>query len=77
MKRFHVNPRLQDIIRDDDFYERVPCPDFCNEGIIITCCDDLCANTDHCIHGDGEEVCPTCEGNGFMTERTWQRWINS
>lgn len=31
-------------------------------GIIITCIDDMCVGGDHCIHGDGEEVCPECEG---------------
>lgn len=32
------------------------------EGIIITCCDDICVGGGHCIHGDGEEVCPHCHG---------------
>lgn len=31
-------------------------------GIIITCMDDICVGSDHCIHGDGEEVCPECGG---------------
>lgn len=40
----------------------------CNgTGVIITCCDDLCANSDHCIHGDGEEMCPDCEGEGEIS----------
>ena len=47
-----------------DSHERVPCPDYCNDGIIITCCDDLCQ--EHCIHGDGEEACPTCKGEGWV-----------
>ena len=34
------------------------------EGVVITCIDDLCANSDHCIHGDGEETCPECGGSG-------------
>lgn len=34
------------------------------EGSIITCCDDICVGSGHCIHGDGEELCPACEG-GF------------
>ncbi len=37
----------------------------CNgEGFVITCCDDLCVGGDHCIHGDGEEACPDCDGSG-------------
>jgi len=38
---------------DDDGY----CETCGGTGIIITCCDDLCANGDHCIHGDGEDIC--------------------
>ena len=34
------------------------------EGFVITCCDDLCAGEDRCIHGDGEEACPDCNGSG-------------
>ena len=30
-------------------------------GIIITCWDDICANSDHCFHGDGEKACPDCD----------------
>ena len=30
----------------------------------VDCCDDLCANTDRCIHGDGEITCPECHGEG-------------
>lgn len=36
------------------------------EGTIITCCDDICVGGGHCIHGDGEEICPDCEGEGFF-----------
>lgn len=32
------------------------------EGIIITCCDDICVGGGHCIHGDGEMICPDCHG---------------
>lgn len=39
----------------------------CNgTGEIVTCCDDLCANSDTCIHGDGYATCPTCKGEGFI-----------
>ncbi len=41
------------------------------EGIIITCCDDLCVGIGHCIHGDGEEVCPECNGEGEIDD-----WID-
>lgn len=53
----------------EDFFdsERMDCPDFCNDGIIVVCCDDLCANSDYCIHGDGYAICPTCKGEGEIT----------
>ena len=36
------------------------------EGFEVICWDDLCANSDSCMHGDGEGVCPECEGAGFL-----------
>lgn len=33
---------------------------------IITCCDDLCVTSDHCMHGDGEEDCPVCNADGEL-----------
>jgi hypothetical protein len=47
----------EDFEDDDDYCE------LCDgEGVIITCCDDICVGGGHCIHGDGEEVCPKCHG---------------
>lgn len=44
--------------------------DMCGgEGVIITCCDDLCVGGGHCIHGDGEEICPQCEGEGWLPDQ--------
>lgn len=42
-----------------------PCEVCGGRGWIIVCCDDLCANSDRCIHGDGERVCPECGGSGY------------
>jgi hypothetical protein len=42
----------------------VACNMCCGEGWIITCWDDMCIGTGHCIHGDGEEICPDCFGEG-------------
>lgn len=33
------------------------------EGFIVVCVDDMCRGCGHCIHGDGEEVCPDCFGD--------------
>ena len=44
------------------------CPECGGEGIIITCCDDMCVGSGHCIHGDGEEVCPECDGSGEVDD---------
>ena len=35
-------------------------------GIIITCCDDLCQTESGCIHGDGDEICAECDGEGWI-----------
>ena len=32
------------------------------EGFIIVCCDDICHGQGYCMHGDGEDICPICEG---------------
>ncbi len=40
------------------------CPECGGEGFIIMCLDDMCAGIGHCIHGDGEEMCPVCFGEG-------------
>ena len=34
------------------------------EGFILTCIDDLCHGQGYCMHGDGEEICPHCNGEG-------------
>jgi len=36
-----------------------------NRGYIIDCIDDMCANGDECIHGDGNRVCPDCHGRNL------------
>lgn len=40
------------------------CPDCHGEGFVVDCCDDMCVGAGECIHGDGEAVCETCEGEG-------------
>ena len=40
------------------------CPECDGEGFIMTCCDDICVGSGECIHGDGDEVCQTCGGEG-------------
>ncbi|KKW13433.1 MAG: hypothetical protein UY48_C0001G0054 [Candidatus Gottesmanbacteria bacterium GW2011_GWB1_49_7] len=46
---------------DPDDYDNDDYCDMCGgEGIIITCFDDICVGSGHCIHGDGEELCPNC-----------------
>lgn len=34
------------------------------DGVIIVCIDDMCNALGQCIHGDGEELCPECDGCG-------------
>ena len=35
----------------------------CFEGFVIVCPDDMCRAAGECIHGDGEALCPDCEGD--------------
>jgi len=52
----------------DDFcyFEVEDCGD-CNDGEVVTCWDDLCANSDTCIHGDGYGPCRKCRGTGRIS----------
>ena len=50
----------------DDFQEPVTCWKCGGDGILIFCVDDLCHGTGHCIHGDGEDICPECMGDGYL-----------
>jgi hypothetical protein len=34
------------------------------EGSVIVCVDDMCRACGDCIHGDGEDVCNVCFGEG-------------
>lgn len=46
----------------DDFDDEGACETCGGTGIIVTCCDDICVARGECIHGDGDEVCPDCDG---------------
>jgi hypothetical protein len=35
----------------------------CDDGMIVTCIDDMCRGTGECFHGDGYSLCP-CEIDG-------------
>jgi hypothetical protein len=37
----------------------------CNgEGFVVICIDDICRGSGNCMHGDGEDLCPVCGGEG-------------
>lgn len=42
----------------------IECPSCGGNGVLMTCCDDLCHGQGYCIHGDGEDMCPACLGSG-------------
>ena len=49
----------------DDYDDGYVTCDVCHgSGSVITCPDDMCATSDTCMHGDGEEVCSECGGEG-------------
>jgi hypothetical protein len=49
----------------DDYAEPAPCWR-CDEGVVVTCPDDLCRGQGSCMHGDGEIVCPECHGEEWL-----------
>lgn len=45
--------------RDDDYC------DLCDgSGVLMACIDDICVGRGECFHGDGDIICPNCEGSG-------------
>lgn len=52
---------------DDEGFEGATTCWMCGgEGAIVVCMDDMCRGTNACIHGDGEDVCPNCLGEGVL-----------
>jgi len=49
---------------DDEFDDDTSCYHCGGKRYVITCPDDLCATSDSCMHGDGEEDCPVCNADG-------------
>lgn len=48
----------------DEDYGPAECQHCGGAGFLLTCCDDICHGQGYCMHGDGEEVCPACDGEG-------------
>lgn len=46
--------------------EHESCPHCYGDGIIVNCPDDMCQGLGYCIHGDGEDLCPVCDGDGYV-----------
>ena len=53
----------------DEFDDFELCPDCVGEGFVLTCCDDICHGLGYCIHSDGEAICTTCWGEGYIIKR--------
>jgi hypothetical protein len=51
---------------DDDAGGPYTCWGCGGSGVRIFCLDDLCRNSDHCMHGDGDGPCPQCRGEGAL-----------
>ncbi|WP_435360427.1 hypothetical protein [Haloarchaeobius sp. DFWS5] len=53
----------------------VDCPRCDGRGKVVGCIDDICHAKGQCVH-DGNDTCVTCDGRGFVRERTcdeyWQ-----
>lgn len=48
-----------------DYDEGFDCP-HCDDGTLMVCCDDMCHGQGWCMHGDGEVMCPHCNGSGVL-----------
>lgn len=48
------------------------CPTCGGEGFIVTCIDDMCRGAGECMHGDGEDVCPDCDGEGSVEGKDYE-----
>ena len=49
---------------DTDYFVDGGCNRCGGSGRIVICIDDMCRGVGECMHGDGEIVCPTCNGEG-------------
>lgn len=54
---------------DELYGEDETCPSCDGTGWEVTCCDDICVSLGECMHGDGEEVCFECGGEGVVPSR--------
>lgn len=36
------------------------------EGTVVFCFDDICQGQGYCMHGDGDELCRDCGGEGVL-----------
>lgn len=51
-------------LHPDDFDDYEPdCYRCDGSGTILICPDDMCRGAGECIHGDGEILCPSCNGD--------------
>jgi len=51
---------------DDDFEDYGGCNRCGGQGFIVICIDDMCRGAGECMHGDGEIICPDCQGEGCI-----------
>ena len=50
--------------------ETMQCPGCDGSGEILVCVNDMCRGQGWCMHGDGDQLCPDCRGEGEF-ERRW------
>ncbi len=62
-----------DIDYNDD---HVSCYNCNGSGEVMACPDDMCRGLGECIHGDGMDMCPTCEGQGELIVMVSTEWFD-
>ena len=58
----------------DHVIEGVVCPGCDGRDPYVNCIDDLCHAQGRCMHGNN--TCPTCEGQGIVTEQFREEYWN-
>ena len=42
-------------------------------GWVVICMDDICRARKECMHGDGEDICDNCQGEGAYLD--YDEWV--
>lgn len=64
--RWHLQMGYADGGEAEEHHEPASCWKCGGEGFEVVCMDDLCRGAGCCMHGDGHQMCPECDGEGML-----------